>query len=240
MGPNSQEDVSVGAPLEDSPNPQGVDSRQLAQLELASARDTAMNWLHNHSANNRDREDIAQEAILCAWLAFDRFIGDKKDFDKWFETIVRNKTTDFWRKGQRGIRTRSFEDLGLTESTFSQDGSVEFPVVYRQDPPWMIDNTTSFSEEFITTRESLKQALETIANWPVGLGDIRVLVLHRYWGMTHKQIAEELNISVNASKARLFRLERHLAKTAVNTSQAPETTESEEGAGYAPKQPDGN
>lgn len=190
---------------------------ELSEAALTRAYKNAGNWVQEHMVDCTHKEDVVQEALLSAWRGFGTFTGGDKDFDNWISAIVHNRMIDHWRK-EHASRNRSLEGLRRKEIMYSPDGSLEFPLVHAGDAPYLIDNTTSFIEEFISTREVIKQTLKTSTSTSsVGEESVEILFKCRLLGMSHEEIAQELGISIVACKARLFHL-RQLVKVALQNT----------------------
>src|SRR5271155_1961365 len=63
--------------------------------------------------SREEAEDLAQEAIVRAYEAFDRFDGS--NFKAWMLRIVTNLYINKYRQRQRGPQLQSFEQEGVVE-----------------------------------------------------------------------------------------------------------------------------
>lgn len=214
FAPKTQEPAS--ADVLKSPAPA---LREMEESLMVEVYGLAVAWLEHHETGGMYMEDIAQEAVVAAWLGYTDFEGSDSDFYKWFQTILRNKAIDYWRRENRQPVTH-YDDLGPKDPTYSPDGSLEIAVVYKSDALPVIDNSTSYIEEFVTTRQILKDAIaEAAKTSAVGLEALEVMYKRRFLGLSHRQIALEQGIEEIACKCRLFRLRKFLGKAVLEAEK---------------------
>lgn len=140
-------------------------------------------WLTRQSA---DAEDLAQEAYVRAFEAFDGFRGG--DARAWILTIVRN-TCYTWLK-----RSRSQElETPFDEEVHSSAGG---------------DATPEAALLAGADRETLMRALEEL---PVEFRE--ALVLRELEGLSYKEIADVANIPLGTVMSRLARARRLLERS---------------------------
>jgi len=136
------------------------------------------------TADEEDARDVVQETYLRAWKSIKRFRGDAQ-FSTWLYRITANAAfTQIARR--RRHRTESLE--GVNE-----------PVDVRPEAQ---------PEEMAESRADLERVSDAIALLTPKLR--AVVVLKDVYGLPHEAIAEELGISVAATKVRLHRGRKRL------------------------------
>lgn len=130
-----------------------------------------------------EAEDVAQEAYLRVFRSLGGYRRDAR-FETWLYRIVTNTAmTQLRRRGRFGLIV---EEVG------------ELPVLHQ----------TGRSPEEVVDREELKEALEEL---PPGL---RVtVVLKEVYGLSCREIGEEIGLTEGAVKVRLHRARKRLKET---------------------------
>jgi RNA polymerase sigma-70 factor (ECF subfamily) len=131
------------------------------------------------TGNEEDARDVVQEAYLRAWKGIRRFRGDAQ-FSTWMYRITANAAYTAVQKRRR-LRTTTLDD-------------VEEPVEphFESRPDAVVEQAAGLAE-LATAVEQLPPKLRSI------------VILKDVYGLTHEDIAEELDISVAAAKVRLHR-----------------------------------
>ncbi len=128
-----------------------------------------------------DAEDAAQEAFLKAYKNLSRFDG-RSQFSTWLYRIASNHCLDILKK-RRSAREDSLERI----TAETGDSSALF-----SDP-------SSFMSDF-DDRETVRLLLERLSP------DYKmILILREQQGLAYEEIAETLEISLEAVKVRIFR-----------------------------------
>jgi RNA polymerase sigma-70 factor (ECF subfamily) len=136
------------------------------------------------TGNEEDARDVAQEAYLRAWKGIRRFRGDSQ-FTTWMYRITANASYSY------------VEKRGRTRATNLDD--VEEPTELRLEhrPADAVEAAAGFAE--------LTDALEHLSP------KLRqIVILKDVYGLPHEAIAEDLGISVAATKVRLHRGRKRL------------------------------
>jgi RNA polymerase sigma-70 factor (ECF subfamily) len=136
------------------------------------------------TGNEEDARDVAQDAYLRAWRGIGRFRGEAQ-FSTWMYRITANAAATHTHRRKR-LRTDSLDDHAE-------------PVEER------IESLPGPAAE---SAEVLDQVSAAIATLPPKLR--HVVLLKDVYGLTHEEIADELDISVAAAKVRLHRARRKL------------------------------
>ncbi|MBV9995440.1 MAG: sigma-70 family RNA polymerase sigma factor [Caulobacteraceae bacterium] len=140
-------------------------------------------------------EDIAQEAFLRAFRAFDGLRGEPKP---WLLAIVRNAYFD-WRRKRRGWDTIAAEDEGAIERAVDADGeTAEARLIRRSEA------------------EALRAAIETI---PEPFRE--ALVLRDLEELSYREVAEITCAPMGTVMSRLARARRMLGARLGVMEQAP-------------------
>ena len=136
--------------------------------------------------------DVAQEAIIRAWVALPKFRGDAQ-LSTWLHRITVNTA---WTQRKRARR----------HSGPSVDDYIDVAAPPGADHP-------EVAGELLELRGRLKDALARLPE-----GKRQVVVLKDVYGWSHAEIAEAMDISVTAAKVRLHRARASLAKDLEETS----------------------
>lgn len=130
--------------------------------------------------SKEDAEDLAQEAIVRAYEAFDRFDGT--NFKAWILRIVTNLYINRYRQRQRGPQLASIEDDGVLEPVAEESG----------EPDRMLfDGLLGHEVE------------EALAKVPE---DFRMaVILSDMEGLSYQEIAEATEVPIGTVRSRLAR-----------------------------------
>lgn len=130
--------------------------------------------------SREEAEDLAQEAIVRAYEAFDRFDGS--NFKAWILRIVTNLYINKYRARQRGPQLNSLDDEIAAEPTAAED---EIP------DRILFDRTVGAEVE------------EALAQVPP---DFRMaVILSDVEGMSYQEIAEATGVPIGTVRSRLAR-----------------------------------
>jgi RNA polymerase sigma-70 factor (ECF subfamily) len=136
------------------------------------------------TGNEEDARDVAQDAYLRAWRGIGRFRGEAQ-FSTWMYRITANAASTQTQRRRR-LRTDPLEDhMHPVEQRFE---SLPGPAA--------------------ESAEALDRLSDAIATLPVKLR--HVVILKDVYGLSHEEIAAELDVSVAAAKVRLHRARRKL------------------------------
>ena len=138
--------------------------------------------------SREDAEDLAQEAIVRAYDAYERFDGT--NFKAWMLRIVTNLYINRYRQRQRGPQLGSLEDEGAIEPVSSES---ELP------DRLLFDNAVGAEIE-----EALSKVPEDF-RMAVILSDIE--------GLSYQEIADATNVPIGTVRSRLARGRSLLRKT---------------------------
>jgi RNA polymerase sigma-70 factor, ECF subfamily len=136
------------------------------------------------TGNEEDARDVAQDAYFRAWRGIGRFRGEAQ-FSTWMYRITANAASPHTRRRRR-------------QRTEVLDGHIE-PMEERLD---------SLPGPAAESAEALDRVSQAIAMLPAKLR--HVALLKDVYGLSHEEIAAELDISVAAAKVRLHRARRKL------------------------------
>jgi len=149
-------------------------------------------------------EDVVQEAFLRVHRAAARYRPDAR-FGTWFYRIVVNLCMD-------ELRKRQGQTAGLAGLPFAGEVSRDDPVHHHQVRELQM---------------AVQQALRSLSD-----RERITVILHRYDGLTHRQIAELNELSVSAVESMLVRAYRKLREELKSFSdQRPEKSQEKAGNG---------
>ena len=143
--------------------------------------------------NREDAEDVLQETLMRAYLGLDSFEGRSK-LHSWLTRIAINSSLMVLRK-RRTRREASFESL-----PFADDGTPQFQVKDSGPNP----------EEFCLQRERGLRVAKAMAGLKPPMRNAMQTQLNT--GGSMEEIAQSLDISVAAVKARLHRARRYVTE----------------------------
>lgn len=133
-----------------------------------------------YGRNRSEAEDILQEGLLFIFRDLKQFNPERGKFRSWSSRVLVNAALRYLKKNQW---QQSFSDLELvtTEASISND---------------------------ILEQISAKELTKIIQKLPSGY---RVVFnMYAIEGYSHREIAEELNVSISTSKSQLFKARRAL------------------------------
>ena len=179
--------VQLGRRVEDEPEHQATqaDTRREFEERLAECGPLAYRVARGVLRNTADAEDVAQEALLCAYRKFDR-LRDRNRFRAWLVRITFRLALDRLRSGKR---------RELRDTLWSQP---------EHQPRAATAEDLAASSEF---QAHLDNAL---AELPEKLR--LVLLLAGMEGHTIDETASMLGISTGTVKSRIFYARRQLAE----------------------------
>lgn len=130
--------------------------------------------------SREEAEDLAQEAIVRAYEAWDRFDGS--NFKAWILRIVTNLYINRYRQRQRGPQLSSLEDEGVSE-----------PVASESDVP-----DRQVFHELVTAE--VEEALAKVPD------DFRLaVILSDIEGLSYQEIADATGVPIGTVRSRLAR-----------------------------------
>ena len=143
---------------------------------------------------HQDAEDLMQEAIVSAYLGFDKFeLGT--NFRAWMFRILRNSHINRYRKTRRSVNTVEWDELGGEARALGGLGTsalVGLEAELLNDVP---------DEEIAPALDALPEEFRTA----VVLSDI-----HQY---SYEEIARRLNIPLGTVRSRIFRGRKRLRES---------------------------
>ena len=164
-----------------------VQSFEEALLPHLNAAYNLARWL---TRNDRDAEDVTQEAYLRAFRHFGSFKGG--DARPWLLAIVRNTYYTWLRHNRPAVRTG-----------FDEENCPEMPDY--SDPEMLLLREAD--------KHMLRRALEKLPD------DFReVLVLREFEELSYKQIADVVEIPLGTVMSRLARARKRLGQLLAATS----------------------
>ena len=155
------------------------------------------------TGNEHDADDVVQDTYVRAFRSLQKFRGDAR-FSTWLHRITANSASTFMGRRQRDSR---HDDI---------DGVID-----------LADHREANDPEFALQNGAVGQRLRrALDNLPDRLRN--VVVLRDVHGMSHREIAQELDISEAAAKVRLHRARARLRDGLVawrpSSSAVQETT----------------
>ena len=145
--------------------------------------------------NERDAEDLVQDAVMRAYRFFDKFERGT-NFRAWLFKIL---TNTFINKYRRSVKERTLSDASERDSVNAQFFSQDATDAAQNPEDLMLDRVMS---------EDVLKAIDGLAI------DFRmVLILADLQEFSYKEIAEILDVPVGTVMSRLFRGRKALQKT---------------------------
>jgi RNA polymerase sigma-70 factor (ECF subfamily) len=157
------------------------------------------NFAYRSTGNPEDASDIAQEALLRAFLSLPEFRGDSS-FQTWLMRITQNACLDELRKRKRRKVTSLDEPLEM------DDGEM--------DRQWAVADAAESPEQALERLENQRAIQESINRLDE---EYRVVVVMRdILGYSYQEIAEALGINLGTVKSRLNRARNALKEMLTN------------------------
>jgi len=156
-----------------------------------------LNLVFHMTGDKEAARDLTQEIFIKVYENLDKFRGQSHIYT-WIYRIALNHVTNYL-KNQKRMRWKSFLNIDLID------------VLKGRIP----ESNRTFAEESgaqakLEKKEREKIVWKLILQLPV---QQRVsLILHRYEGYSYQEIADLLNISINAVESRIYRAKQKLAK----------------------------
>ena len=136
-----------------------------------------------YGKNKMEAEDIFQEALINIFNRLQSFDHNRGAFTTWSTRVIINSAMTYLKKNNWSNSMAGLEDTYNTE--------IESETVY--------------------DKLSAKELTAHIQRLPLGYR--LVFNLYAIEGFTHKEIAEQLDISIGTSKSQLFKARRELQRT---------------------------
>jgi len=127
--------------------------------------------------DEREAEDLAQEAFLKVWRSAGSYRAERGSVRKWIFSVLRNQGVD--RLRSRASHRRALEKAEA--ETVRSEPSEAFALAWR-NCRW----------------DQAREALETLPR-----AQLEVLALFHLYGLTHAEIAERLQVPLGTVKGRL-------------------------------------
>ena len=156
------------------------------------------NIAYRMCGNYDDASDMAQEALIKAYLNFDKFDG-KSQFSTWLYRVTTNSCLDQIKKNKKIPLT------SLDSEIETNEGSTVREIESRGKTP----------EQELESKELSKEINECIKQLPAK--HRTVIILRDINGMAYEEIAKTLNCSVGTVKSRVNRARSALKKLLTNS-----------------------
>ena len=156
-------------------------------------QDMIVNTCYGFVKNHTDAEDVAQEVFIEVYRSINKFREDAK-LSTWLYRIAVNKSIDFLRKKKR----KSW--LGSIQSVFgSEEKAMVIEDKYRPNP----QQTLEQNERKVV----LQNAIEKLAE-----NQKTAFILHKYEGLSYKEIAKVMDVSLSSVESLMHRAKKNLKK----------------------------
>ena len=156
-------------------------------------QDMIVNTCYGFVKNHTDAEDVAQEVFIEVYRSINKFREDAK-LSTWLYRIAVNKSIDFLRKKKR----KSW--LGSIQSVFgSEEKAMVVEDKYRPNP----QQTLEQNERKVV----LQNAIEKLAE-----NQKTAFILHKYEGLSYKEIAKIMDVSLSSVESLMHRAKKNLKK----------------------------
>ncbi len=144
------------------------------------------NLAYKFTRNRQDAEDIAQEVFFSVWKEAGKFRGEAS-ISTWLYRVTSNKALNYLRKHKRDRQSASEDEL-----TYKPDSSAKTP------------------EGIMERSENQKILYKALDELPERQ---RIpFILNKLEGMSYKQIADTLKISIANVETRIHRAKKALQK----------------------------
>ncbi|MBC55047.1 MAG: RNA polymerase [Gammaproteobacteria bacterium] len=169
------------------------DQRSFAEAVRMHARPIAF-YAYRMLGNQSEAEDIAQETFLRLWTQASRWQPGKAALSTWLHRIAHNLCIDFLRKNKPALASELSDDL--------------------------IDDQATAEE---TLNSEAQQNMLHVALGRLPERQRSALVLTHYQGLSNREVADMLAITVDALESLLARARRSLKTYCQAADQRPAT-----------------
>ena len=160
---------------------------------VLSYQDMIINTCYGFVKNHTDAEDVAQEVFIEVYRSISKFREDAK-LSTWLYRIAVNKSIDFLRKQKRKIW------LGSIQSVFGSEAKAMVVEDKHQPNPQQI---LEQNERKIV----LQHAIDKLAE-----NQKTAFILHKYEGLSYKEIAKIMDLSLSSVESLMHRSKKNLKK----------------------------
>ena len=160
------------------------DSRAFAEL-MRRHKGWVYRFIRSYVGEREDAHDLLQDCFISAWRALPRFDVDRP-FTGWLRRIALNKCRDHSRR--KVVRRAALKLLGQMQGSTREMAA----------------------DDLVELGDTLRQLEIEIAQLPRSLKE--PLILTAFEGLSHKDAANLLNLTVKAIEVRIYRAKRHLAE----------------------------
>ncbi len=152
-------------------------------------------YVYEKIGNHHDTEEIVTDTFFEVWRSIDRFRGmDERDEKSLIIVYARNNTVDFYRKKKTRVATVPLQ----TENVNGEEAQIEIP------------DETQNPEAIYEDKQACALLKKRIAR--LSEEQQEVLRMKYRMGMSNKDIAEILKISIESVNSRVYRAKRTLEK----------------------------
>lgn len=164
-----------------------IDGNRIAQEKLYKKFASQMLGVCLRYTNSYDEaEDILQEGFIKVFLNLENF-RKEGSFEGWIKRIMINTALNHYHQNKKNLENKDFDEIKEIE-IIDEDDEIEIP--YSED-------------EMLEAFQNLPDGYKTVFN------------LYVFEDFKHKEIADQLNISVNTSKSQLSKARTYLQKSLV-------------------------
>lgn len=167
--------------------------KQLVNLYKNKVINTCFGFVHNRT----DAEDIAQNVFIEVYESVQNFKEDSS-LSTWIYRIAVNKSLDFIRKTNRKKRWSQ-----LTRINLEQKNEIDH---------WFMDEETPHL--LLEQKERINILNSAINKLPAN--QKIAFTMHKYEKLSHKEIAEILNVSISSVESLMHRAKLNLQKILSN------------------------
>lgn len=136
-----------------------------------------------YSKTNIEAEDILQEGFIKIYQKIDTFKGSGS-FEGWLKRVIVNTAINHYKSNLKHYFHENIDERNVIETS----------------EPIEIEEMKSNKDELIKIIQQLPKGYQMVFN------------MYAIDGLTHQEIADELNISVNTSKTQLFKARKKLSE----------------------------
>lgn len=159
-----------------------------------------MKVVRKYEHNKDTQEDLAQDIFLEVWKSLDSFDGES-NIGTWIHSIALNVCRHWSRdQGRRvpteGSRVSDLDEALQPTNSFDEAADRSRPLEDHASP-----------EDFATAEQSARATHNAMQRMPSGL---RIALSLSIEGMSHQEIADEMNCTYELAKKRVFRARERL------------------------------
>ena len=159
-------------------------------------------------------QDLTQDTLIKMMTNVHQYVKTEKNFRGWLSTIITSVFIDHTRKEKNRLEKYSSDISAEMSDSAMNDEHMDTDLEYN------VLSHTSVEQDYIKTEQNemmkkiITSSIESLSN----ASQKRAIVLSLFQELSYNEISEQLNVSVNNTKALLFRAKMGILKNIVENN----------------------